>query len=121
MAKSKNVSVYLTERAMACIRGDESLSGRINQILDRYKESLELERDAVREEFTDAEWFILLGVWEDALVDKPRAIASRAALSRGIQDAKLREKCEDLNTGDFFVLVESLEKEILERAPATQS
>ena len=44
---SKAKSVYLTERSMSALRPGDSLSGRLNQIVDRYMAVVDDGRDSI--------------------------------------------------------------------------
>lgn len=46
---SKAKSVYLTERSMSALRPGDTLSGRINQVVDRYLQIVADERDSLLE------------------------------------------------------------------------
>lgn len=53
---SKPKSVYLTDRSMSALRPGESLSARMNQIVDRYLQLMATYQHALRDEFDDEEW-----------------------------------------------------------------
>lgn len=56
---NKAKSVYLTDRSMSALRRGESLSSRMNQMVDRYLSLLEVSREHARGYFDESQWKIL--------------------------------------------------------------
>jgi hypothetical protein len=118
---NKPKSVYLTERSMSALRPDDSLSARVNQIIDRYLEAVMRDRDNVRAKFTAQEWVQLSGLldWFD-----DRALAAEARISALLAfsgNRALRRVVHDLTAGELVVLLELLESEALGEPPGTHS
>jgi hypothetical protein len=76
---SEKRSVYLSDRALALPRARDSLSGRLNQVADRYTELIRRERDALRAQFTAAEWQTLLDACSHATADNPACVIPGSA------------------------------------------
>ena len=64
---SKAKSVYLTERSMSALRPGDSLSGRLNQIVDRYMDVVDDERDSIMSQIGDDGFSELVKAWPDVL------------------------------------------------------
>jgi hypothetical protein len=110
-------SVYLSDRALSLPRIGESLSGRLNQVCDRYSELIRRERDSVRALFTAAEWQTLCDACADWRPDPASVIPGGAALCiadaarDGVDVGELREKLFRLSPALCFVLCELIEEE----------
>jgi hypothetical protein len=109
-------SVYLSDRALSLPRIGESLSGRLNQVADRYAELIRRERDSVRALFTAAEWQILCDACADWRPDPASVIPGGAALCvadaarDGVNVGALKEKLFELTPARCFVLCELIEE-----------
>jgi len=123
MSRPKNV--YLSKRAMVALRHTDSLSGRINQIIDRYLALITPCEERVRAAFSPEEWACLqtaykaLGLWQAAegiwqITD---------TLSDALGDTAAAKHVAELDLVESIVLVELLERHIAAASapPATQS
>lgn len=110
-------SVYLTARSMSALRESDSLSGRMNQIADRYLEMVRADGERVRERFLPLEWEALARFVADdrnraALADDPRAALEQyMRLMEGADGEPIGGPgiIEGLTGGDLVVLLELLE------------
>lgn len=118
-------SVYLTARSMSALRESDSLSGRMNQIADRYLTMLVRDSERVRGMFAPREWAALVA-WRRARepFDLQAAELRDAFAALTIADvsgvnihgfmvgkksfASVRSKL-DMTEGEIMVLVELLE------------
>lgn len=78
---ARKVSVYLSDRAIALPRLNESLSGRINTVADRYTELIAQEAALIRSAFTDDQWRVMVDAWQS--IDD-RDTANAAAIVGGL-------------------------------------
>jgi hypothetical protein len=62
---ARKVSVYLSDRALALPRVNDSLSGRLNDVADRYTEILLHEGRTIRERFLPHQWPWLVDALRD--------------------------------------------------------
>ncbi len=106
-------SVYLTDRTLSAQRTGDSLSGRINMIVDRYLEIIRCDRSDVRGLFDGDEWATLRKTYRVVSND---AIAAIPSLARELSSEKLRLDLKNLSGGDAFVLLELLEEEAMAEA-----
>jgi hypothetical protein len=116
---SKNISIYVTDRTMSSMRPGEGVSPRLNRIVDRYLEQVELDAEFVREQFTVDQWSTLVDAWGplNAARDGVLAMNARSQLIRklGVDGVKAAAIVGDLSAGDLFVLLELLEREYISR------
>jgi hypothetical protein len=113
-------SVYLTARTMSALRPDDSLSGRLNSIVDRYLEAVERDRDRVRRKFLPPLWRSMAATFRSLPPSVPTS-QQIAGLIEGQQERLVRETLRDLPGGELLVLLELLEREVSGRPPDTHS
>lgn len=119
---SKNTSLYLTDRTFESFRPGDSNSGRINRIVDRYLEIVELEAEHVRAAFDDDEWQVLQTSWTKESQGLPAQTAWGVVLREvGGEATELGKKVDAMYAGDFFVLLELLEREQISQRLAEAS
>lgn len=112
MAHNRPKSVHLTERAMSALRPDDSLSARMNQIVDRYLELVARDRDRVRGKFAPVEWAALVAMGDLSHGQPISAAETHAAMLEGVRDPPVLYKLlRDLTGGEAVVLIELLENE----------
>jgi hypothetical protein len=122
---SEKRSVYLSDRALSLPRIGESLSGRLNQVCDRYSELIRRERDSVRALFTAAEWQTLCDACADWRPDPASVIPGGAALCiadaarDGVDVGALPGKLKALTPAQCFVLCELVEDALDDRRHET--
>jgi hypothetical protein len=93
------------------------LSGRLNQVADRYTELIRRERDSVRALFTAAEWQTLCDACADWRPDPASVVPGGAALCvadlarAGVDCGALAGKLAELSPACCFVLHELIEEE----------
>jgi hypothetical protein len=113
---SEKRSVYLSDRALALPRARDSLSGRLNQVADRYTELIRRERDAVRALFTAAEWQTLCDACADWRPGPASVVPGGAALCvadlarAGVDCRSLLGKLLVMTPAGCFVLQELIEE-----------
>lgn len=116
---SKNISIYVTDRTLSGVRPGESVSPRLNRIVDRYLELVEQDASYVREGFTDEQWPLLVAAWQRLNDTREGVLAmnARAQLMRelGPGGASLAEVVRTMIGGDFVVMLELLEREYISR------
>lgn len=83
------VNMQVADRTLSAVRGDEPLSRRINQIVDRYLLALDAQQKQLRAGFTD-------GQWQQVLAQYPKWIVHDAdsdthMLRKTIEEATGRE------------------------------
>lgn len=102
---NKAKSIYLTERSMSALRPGDALSGRVNEIIDRYLSMIEATAGHVRDQFGDGAW----GVMVATLAEQPRLSLqeSRDAIYRQTANGTIHAMGE----GQMVVLIELLEGE----------
>lgn len=118
---NKPKSVYLTERTMSALRPDDSLSARVNQIVDRYLEMVTRDRERVRGKFTAAEWQSLGNELHRHSGAVLTAAQQRVILRSVEDDRALRLVLDEMSGGDMMVLIELLENDRWGEPPATHS
>lgn len=117
------INVAIAERTLSAVRGDEPLSPRINQIVDRYLSIIKWQSEGFREEIPDDEWQCLLDAW--------RPLRSRGLTTSEACDAlvaAMGEKWEELEAAfdvpfdvvGRIVLLELLEADLI-AAPTAHS
>lgn len=114
-------SVYLTERSMSALRPDDSLSGRMNQIVDRYLEMVQRDRERVRGKFNAAEWQRLAAELHRHTCAPITTTQLRMILRSARSTRALRQVIDDMAGGELVVLIELLENERWGEPPATHS
>lgn len=112
MSKSKTLTVNLTSRTMSAVRTGESLSGRMNRIVDRYLALVECDEPEYHRKFySDEQWSMLLAVAESLT---PAADIRQAFLNAvGRNDKGLEDRLRILPKVSIIVLIEMLEAELL--------
>lgn len=115
---TKAVTLYIVPRTREAMREehDRSLSGRINQITDRWLEVIRLDGKEVRGFFTDDQWTTLIDAFSRVTSRGTReplqAVALIPSLRRELShDKDLLDAVDELSAGDAFVLIELLELE----------
>lgn len=111
MSHNRPKSVYLTARSMSALRAADSLSARMNVIIDRYLELVARDRERVRGKFAPAEWAELVAVDDLSRGEPMSAAATHAALTGAVEGKALRQILRDLTGGESLVLLELLENE----------
>jgi hypothetical protein len=100
---TKPKSLYLTERTMSALRPGDALSGRMNQIAERYLTMIEEDAGPIRDQFSQAAWTAMLaevGGCSRASLDESREALAAVAPDDGI---------DNFTAGDLVVLIELLE------------
>lgn len=103
---NKAKSIYLTERSMSALRPGDALSGRVNEIIDRYLTMVEADADHVRDQFVDARWAVMVKAMEEHTRTSVREscdILCRKLGGSGVIKA--------MDEGQMVVLIELLEDE----------
>lgn len=120
-------SVYLSERTQEALRAGDTLSGRINQAIDRYLEIKRLMANDVRALFSDADWKAL-GIYAEDLarqLPKGKFVDAIVAIPRMLRDGKfspsLREKIVALTPVQAFLMLELLEDELANLATSSST
>lgn len=119
---SKPKSVYLTDRSMSALRPGDSLSARMNQIVDRYLQVLAAYQVGLREEFDHDEWELLLDLYA---ANKPQGDLGLSTVWAEIIDqlapeSSMRQYIDAMPIAELLGLMELLEAD-LAKAPATHS
>lgn len=113
-------SVYLTARTMSALRPDDSLSGRMNSIVDRYLEAVARDSDRVRRKFLPPLWRSMAAAFR-SLPPSGSTSEQIAGLIAGQQEHLARETLRDMLGGELLVLLELLEREVSGHSPDTHS
>lgn len=111
MSHNRPKSVYLTARSMSALRADDSLSARMNVIIDRYLQAVTRDRARVRGKFAPAQWSALVALGDLSRGEPATATETHAAMIGAIKDNALRQILRDLTGGESLVLLELLENE----------
>lgn len=107
---SRPKSVYLTSRSMSALRSGDALSGRMNQIVDRYLQMVTMESHLVRGQFSDDEWAKMVAAVPSAITRDLSAVAEVSVLIRNLRgDRALAARAVEFSAGNFFTLIELLE------------
>ncbi len=110
---NKPKSLYLNDRAMSVLRPADTLSGRMNRVVDRYLEWLDSERAAVTALFSSDEMQTLTAAWtpsDDRVVTA--AELRDELIARLAAHPPLADRIEGVTFGTLLVLVELLEERI---------
>lgn len=103
-------SVYLTDAALAMPRRLDSLSGRINQALERYAWILARDGPRIRAVFTDAQWLAIVDAsrrWRELRANElPGAVL--ADLSR----LQLPHDVSTISDSDLVILADLAEGDL---------
>lgn len=119
MAKSKSVSLYLTERTMSALRPRESVSARMNQAVDRYLTILESANVAARAYFSAEQWQELRAA--DARRQKHiNALDDAGMLVASLGNSDLATALTHMPVWQAMVVLEILEQDAA-GSPATHS
>lgn len=102
---NKAKSIYLTDRSMSALRPGDALSGRVNEIIDRYLSIVEATAGHVRDQFGDGAWGVMVAT-----------LAEHRRLSvQGSRDAIYHQTANGaihaMDEGQMVVLIELLEGE----------
>lgn len=102
---------YLSELSMSALRPGDTVSGRANQMIERYLSMVNEDGADVRSTFTGEEWDALLGARPALVRDR-----SMAQMRQGMVDALFERKdlqrvIRDFDGASFAVLLELLERE----------
>ena len=100
---NKAKSVYLTPRSMSALRPGDALSGRVNEIIDRYLSMIEEEKKYVRDQFGPLSWPALVTAYGDN--SRLSITECRDALSAALHG----DTIETMTSGEVVVLVELIE------------
>ena len=114
-SKPKKYTLYLTDRSMSVLRGDEGLSARMNAVLDRYLFTVSAAGAPLRALFTDDEWRALLDAYDrkpDDIVLADEIFRWWSHGSHGICGDALWRAAK-LPPDEFVVLLELLETELM--------
>lgn len=107
---SRPKSVYLTSRSLSALRSGDALSGRMNQIVDRYLQMVTMESHLVRGQFSDDEWAKMVAAVPSAITRDLSAVAEVSVLIRNLRgDRALAARAVEFSAGNFFTLIELLE------------
>jgi len=121
--KPHKYTTYLNERTMSAMRGDEALSGRLNQIVDRYLFTVSASVARVHGLFSNDEWRTLLDAYDrkpDDLLAADEVFRWWSTGSHGICGEALWRAAK-LPPDDFVALMELLEAELLTGVAMTNS
>lgn len=115
---AKRQQVYVTPRTFSALRGNEVLSVRINQLVDRWLEVVRAMSPQVRQQFTPDEWRILADGL-DATYEVNRNVAAsdmRATIARGASERDapaLAQRVLAMSDCEACVLAELLELQVI--------
>jgi hypothetical protein len=102
---------YLNEHSMSALRPGDTLSGRANQIVERYLSAVEEDGESIRRMFTDAEWPLLVAARPAIKSHRTLLDVRRGMVSQLWEHVALADTIEDMDSGGFAVLLELLERE----------
>lgn len=119
---SRPKSVYLTDRSMSALRGDEALSGRLNQIVDRYLQIIESERESVLGQISRGGsngLAQMVAVWPDLAPGDRWVDGLRVALksTAGWADSAAISNAVQMTDAELVVLAELVEAERVAPVP----
>lgn len=106
---SRPKSLYLTPRTMSALRPADALSGRVNQIVDRYLELVAMQSARVRSHFLPSEWAAMVQAVPSATTRDLPAEQELGMLIRNLTDQRLIGLLNKLSAGKLFTLIELLE------------
>jgi len=122
MAKSKSVSLYLTERTMSAMRGGEGASGRINQIVDRYLQLMKSYQHDLRAEFSDGEWQRLRTAYSLGALGLTDLVQICRVLVDALDDStELAARVDALSIAELAGLFELVEADLMSTPLPTHS
>ena len=101
---NKSKSVYLTARTMSSLRPDDSLSARMNVIVDRYLEAVARDRVDVRKQYAAKEW--------NTLIRARRAQPHGMSAEQQIAELSALVDLSGVTGGDLLVLLDLLDDEL---------
>lgn len=109
---NKPKSVYLTDRSMSALRPGEALSGRVNQVVDRYLKIIELTRRDARAFFTPEHWDVLREAYAEIRDQKALpALEQVHALVAALGAHEIAIAMERMPAWQTFVFMELLEED----------
>jgi len=125
MAKPK--SVYLTDRTMSALRGDEPLSGRLNQIVDRYLQMMTTYQHDLRAEFDDEQWQRVCDAYGKSTGERKTLVEICTAMIDVLDndpvliEDEVARRVDDLTIAELAGLFELIEADAHATTPATHS
>ena len=109
---NKPKSVYLTDRSMSALRHGEALSGRMNQVVDRYLKIIELTRRDALAFFTPEHWAVMLEANDEIREQKALpALDQVHALVAALGAHEIAIAMERMPAWQTFVFMELLEED----------
>lgn len=109
---SKLQSVRLTDHTLTAVRPGDSLSHRLNQVVDRYLTILEVSREAARAYFSEDQWDAL----REANARRPKSLGvglHDVTMLAEFLPADLAIALDKMPVWQTFVILEMLEAEPL--------
>lgn len=107
---NKPKSVWLTARTMSALRPGDALSGRINQIVDRYLQMVDDDAQEIRAPFRSRSWALMLA--EVARLRNDGQILDVHGVREALAASQGDEYLQTMETGEFVVLLELLERDL---------
>lgn len=104
---NKAKSIYLTPRSMSALRPGDALSGRVNEIIDRYLSMIEADAGHVRDQFGDGAWSVMVA----ALAEHPRLSVQGSRDAIWHQTGRGNGIIKTMDEGQMVVLIELLDGE----------
>lgn len=105
-------SLYLTDRTMSALRPSDALSGRMNQIVDRYLLLLTEYQLDMRGEFDAAEWQALLSEFAAMVAEKCDTSDYLAVQQRLTAAVESPDVIDLYSAAEVIALIELLESDL---------